>query len=330
MASASIPALHRLDYEAAARDQGAWKSFQAAALAAMDQDGAVIVENALTRESCDAIVAEMRPFLDATAMGNEAFTGAKTRRTGALAARSPSSHEALTHPVLKYLCDEILGAQCLTGGKVNLAYDAAAVAVAPLPNKKDDADRRPRFPWQLHLTQIIDIGPGERPQSVHRDRWAFLYDFNQGSEIEISTMWALTDFTEENGATRVVPGSHRWDERSLKSAIPMEETTFAAMPKGSVLIYTGSTFHGGGQNRTTERRVGLNVDYNLAFLRQEENQYLSAPPHVAKTFPKDLQRLLGYSLAGGGLGYFADVLSPSAALRGFDVTTPASTARSKL
>merc|ERR1712224_413481 len=90
----------------------------------------------------------------------------------------------------------------------------------------------------------------------------------------------------------------------MTKAVLYEDTTFAAMPKGSVLIYTGSTFHAGGRNQTSERRVGLNVDYNLAFLRQEENQYLSAPPHIARGFPKDLQRLIGYSRAGAALGYF--------------------------
>ena len=315
-----VAPLQHFDFVSAASGADALTAFSEAVVAAIDKDGAAVVHNALTAFDCDTIVAEMRPFLDASAFGHESFSGARTKRTGALAARSSTSHKALAHPLLMRVCDAVLGAQCLSGDKVQLAYDAAGVAVAPLP-ASGRATSRPRYPWQLHLTQIIDIGPGEKAQSIHRDRWAFLHNF-QGTEVEISTMWALTEFSEANGATRIVPGSHRWDERALTSPISVDDTTCAAMPKGSLLIYTGSTFHGGGSNRTSERRVGLNVDYNLAFLRQEENQYLSAPPHIASKFPEELQRLLGYTQGGGALGYFADLLPPKLAFKGFDVTVP--------
>lgn len=311
-----IAPVQHFDFAAAAGDAKSLEAFHAAVLAAMDKDGAAIVENALTSSDCDAIVTEMRPFLDATAPGHE-FTGFNTKRTGAVAARSPSSHKVLTHPAVLQVCDSVLGEQRLGGNKVKFSYDVASVAAPTGPQDKS----RPKYPWQLHLTQIIDIGPGEKGQSIHRDKWAFLYDF-QGSEPEISTMWALTDFTEANGATRVIPGSHLWDERELKRKLTIEDTTFAAMPKGSVLLYTGSTFHAGGANQTSERRVGLNVDYNLGFLRQEENQYLSNPPHLARNYSKELQRLVGYSRAGGALGYYADTQAPSLALTGFDVSVP--------
>merc|ERR1712146_494439 len=102
------------------------------------------------------------------------------------------------------------------GDNVQLAHDVGNVAVAP--NPRDRKGPRPRYPWQLHLTQIIDIGPGQKVQPIHRDRWAFLHHFD-GCQVEISTIWALNEFTEANGATRVVPGSHCWNECDLKAPL---------------------------------------------------------------------------------------------------------------
>jgi len=204
-------------------------------------------------------------------------------------------------------CGAVLGEQRITGNEVQLAYDSAGVAVSQVAADRDGP--RPRYPWQLHLTQIIEIGGGESSQSIHRDRWAFLHRF-EGVEPEVSTIWALCDFSEANGATRVIPGSHRWQERSLTRALREEDTVPAEMPKGSVVIYLGSTFHSGGANKTGLARAGLNVDYNLAFLRQEENQYLSCPSEVARTLPKEIAKLIGYTQSGGALGYVADAQHP--------------------
>ena len=103
--------------------------------------------------------------------------------------------------------------------------------------------------YQLHLTQVIEIGPGEPAQLVHRDQWAFdFFPFPAGFEVECHTMWAMNDFTEENGATRVIPGSHHWDDKLRPD---VDETVPAEMPKGSVLLYLGSLYHGGGANRST-------------------------------------------------------------------------------
>ena len=145
------------------------------AIEALDSDGAVIITHALSGCECDDIVREMRPFIDATPFGKNEFAGSQTRRAGALAARSPASHKALAHPAVLGCCQAVLGEQRLAGHRVQLAYDSAGVAVSQ--TKADRAASRPRYPWQLHLTQIIDIGPDETPQSIHRDRWAFLHDF---------------------------------------------------------------------------------------------------------------------------------------------------------
>ena len=111
-------------------------------------------------------------------------------------------------------------------------------------------------------------------------------------------MWALTDFTEENGATRVVPGSQAWDwDRSLEgvASIPAE------MELGSVLFYTGSVVHGGGANRSDAPRVGMNITYLLDWLRQEENQYLSCPPEVACELDLPISFHIGSGNMEGGL-----------------------------
>ena len=128
-------------------------------------------------------------------------------------------------------------------------------------------------------------------------------------------MWALTDFTEASGATRVVPGSQAWDwARSLEGvdSIPAE------MPAGSVLLYSGSIVHGGGANRAGVPRAGMSITYLLSWLRQEENQHLSCPPEVARTLSSEIQGLLGYTIGNGSLGYF----SPSRPAQGHPDTLP--------
>lgn len=153
---------------------------------------------------------------------------------------------------------------------------------------------------QLHLTQIIRIGPGETAQLIHRDRWAW------GSHLahvepQFNTIWAITDFNSENGATQVVPGSTQWPD-DVK--IEPEQITQAEMRAGSVLMYSGSVFHGGGENRSDTDRIGINITYTLGWLRQEENQYLTCPPEIAKDLERPLQELIGYSMGQYALGYY--------------------------
>src|SRR5262249_39749801 len=140
-------------------------------------------------------------------------------------------------------------------------------------------------------------------------------------EPQFNTLWALTDFTRDNGATRVIPGSHRWPVGREPRA---DEATQAVMSRGSVLIYSGTVVHSGGENRSTGARPGMNTTYCLSWLRQEENQFLSCPPEIARTLDFDLQELLGYTMANYALGYYSspqplevdlpDTLPPEAAL----------------
>ena len=174
--------------------------------------------------------------------------------------------------------------------------------------------------YQLHLTQVIDIGPEEPAQPVHRDQWAFdFFEFPAGFEVECHTMWALSEFTEENGATRVIPGSHTWADRLRPDTA---DTIAAEMPRGSVLLYVGSLYHGGGANRSDAPRRGINVGYTLSWLRQEENQYLACPPEVARELAPELARLVGYQRGAYALGYFGDLRDPMEALHGYDDRPP--------
>jgi ectoine hydroxylase-related dioxygenase (phytanoyl-CoA dioxygenase family) len=163
---------------------------------------------------------------------------------------------------------------------------------------------------------MIAVGPDEPAQPVHRDQWAFdFFPFPQGYEVQCNTIWAMTDFTESNGATRLVPGSHRAAD---KLEFAPGDTVPAEMPAGSVLFYTGALYHGAGANRSGDVRHGLNITYNVSWLRQEENQYLAVPPEIARTLPEPLLRLMGYARGAYALGYVGDLRDPLDVLLGRD------------
>jgi ectoine hydroxylase-related dioxygenase (phytanoyl-CoA dioxygenase family) len=249
--------------------------------AILRRDGAVIVDDLADESTIDAIADEMAPHIEATPYGSDAFAGRATKRTGALVARSATGRRLVQHP---------------------LVLDAAARLL----------DKATTF--QLHLTQTIAIGPGSPAQAIHRDEWAFdFYAFPADYHVQCNTIWAMTDFTERNGATRIVVGSQDWP---VALDHGLDETEPAEMTKGSCLLYTGKVYHGGGANDSDHTRVGLNITYNVGWLRQEENQYLSVPRDVAAGLPEELQRLIGYRIGSYALGYIDDVRDPIEALHG--------------
>ena len=146
----------------------------------------------------------------------------------------------------------------------------------------------------------IAIGPGERAQPIHADDQVIPLG-RPHIPIICNTMWAITDFTEENGATRLIPGSHLRD--AAPNPLEYYDTIAAEMTKGSVLVWVGSLWHGGGANRTDTRRVGIAMNYCAGFVRQQENQQLGIPPQMVKTFPRRLQELVGYSVYNGLIGH---------------------------
>ena len=243
-------------------------------MAVLDRDGALILDDMLTPAEIDALSAEIRPYVDATEPGRDGFSGHKTTRTGALIARSPLSRKAVLDRRIRAICDAVLKPNCQR--------------------------------YQLHLTQLIRIMPGQEAQPIHRDRWAWGKHL-KGVEPQLNTIWALTDFTEPNGATQVVPGSITWPDDRIAEP---HEIGRAVMRRGSVLIYTGTVFHSGGANVGDTDRCGLNITYALGWLRQEENQYLSCPPEIARTLEPELQALIGYAMGSYALGYYTPPLPP--------------------
>jgi ectoine hydroxylase-related dioxygenase (phytanoyl-CoA dioxygenase family) len=242
--------------------------------ALLARDGALILDDALSAAEVDALTAELRPYVEATTPGRDIFSGFSTTRTGALVARSPLCRDLVQDPRILALCDQFLLPACQR--------------------------------YQLHLTQLIRIMPGQPAQAIHRDRWAWGKHLKT-VEPQLNTIWALTDFTRENGATQVVPGSVGWPDDRVAQP---HEIGRAEMKRGSVLIYSGSVFHGGGANESGADRWGLNITYCLGWLRQEENQYLACPPAIARTLPAELQALLGYAMGSYALGYYSPPLPP--------------------
>lgn len=238
---------------------------------ALKEHGAVIIEKLVGDDLLNQIESECRPFIEATPRGQDGFSGYNTTRTGALVSRSAGCRELIMNPLI---------------------LETARGWLGPFAEK-----------IQLNLSQIIRILPGQEAQPLHRDRWAWGTMVPNSVELECNTMWALNDFTAAKGGTCVVPGSHLWPDDRLPTP---EEAVQAEMPAGSVLVYTGTVFHGGGPNTTEDaERLGFNVDYVVGWLRQEENQYLTCPPEVAKTLDPELTDLLGYTMGNYVLGYFS-------------------------
>lgn len=229
------------------------------AASALREHGCVIIDEILPKDTMDRLDSELEPLIEATAFGAIPELGLRTRRTGALIARSPTVREVVMNDLVLGIAKDIL---------------ARASAV------------------QLNLTEVISLSPGAQAQFIHRDE--LLYDafpFPNDYEIYCNTLWALTESTEEMGATRVVPGSHKLgpDEKFGPG-----DTVPAEMARGSVLVFSGKLYHGGGENRSDRQRRLIDLGYAVSWVRQEENQYLSCPSEIARTLPEDLLRLMGY------------------------------------
>lgn len=249
--------------------------------AAVAEQGCAVIDRLATAETMRSALGELAPWLEATPCGPDEFSGFHTRRTGGLIGRSATCRELVLHPTVRGVVGRVL---------------AHATS------------------YQVHLTQVIAIGPGNPAQPLHRDQWAFdFFPFPPGYEVQCNTIWAMNDFTEENGATRVVPASNKLADRL---ELGHDRSEPAEMKTGSVLLYTGSLYHGGGANRSQGVRYGLNLTYALSWLRQEENQYLSVSQEVARTLPDDLLRLMGYQRGAYALGYVDDLRDPLEVLKG--------------
>ncbi len=264
-------------------------------LAALDQlrsHGYLILEHLALPASIARINLELASWFNATPRCEGDFHGWQTTRINAVLFKSPSSHELLLHPTITALMDEILGPHC-------------------------DG-------YQLNLAQAIRLHPGERQQIPHRDDE--MWPCPKHTEFMVNVMWALSDFTEDNGATLLWPRSQH---RAMPREADPREAIRAAMPAGSALIYLGSVTHCGGTNRSTEPRTGLVFSYSLGWLRTYENASLAYPPDIARSFSPPVRDLIGYRLHRPNLGHYEGqdpsiaLESPSRTLATTDALPPA-------
>jgi ectoine hydroxylase-related dioxygenase (phytanoyl-CoA dioxygenase family) len=249
-----------------------------AVIAALDEAGGVVVEGVLSPDTLAAFNRELDPLVAAADParkhmnpGLDFFFGPRTRHVTSVAAKSPVFvRELLCHPLFCAVCDAVLKPSC---GR-----------------------------YQLNLAHVLDRGPGAEAQILHRDELVWSFVPKPHPELQVATIVALEDFTKENGATRLVPGSHRWPK---DRAATEDEVADAEMPAGSAVIYLGSTIHGGGANTTADRsRRGMHMSYVLGWLRTEENNTLGTPPDVARTLPREAQEMLGYAVHFDALGAY--------------------------
>jgi ectoine hydroxylase-related dioxygenase (phytanoyl-CoA dioxygenase family) len=255
----------------------------ATVLAALDADGAVIIHRLLDDATVAALQSELAPALALRPPGSESddpewelFHGSRTRRVTGLVNWSPTFVDLIQHPLLTAWADR---------------------ALLPLCGS-----------YSLNSGQLMVVGPGEDDQYLHRDQsgWPFFNDLGpDGPDVVVNAMFALSPFTVENGATRVVPGSHRATE---EDAYDPSAAVAAEMAAGSVLLFDGKTVHGAGANRTSSPRHGLHVSYVLGWLRTSENHQIAVPDHVVRRLPRPVRKLLGFeqydpaATGGGRLG----------------------------
>jgi len=253
------------------------------------RDGAVIIEGLLPLDVVDRVNEEVEAAVAAADPDEplfnpimQAFHGPFTKQVAGVPGISRTfATEVMCHPVLLALCDRVLLPSCAS--------------------------------YQLNLGHLLQRGPGSDEQWLHRDEAVWSDVPHPHPELQLASVIAFVDFTRDNGATRVVPGSHRWPDRDLLPAQQMaasrpepEQIAYAEMPAGSAVMYSGGTIHGGGGNTTDVERRGAHLSYCLGWLRTEENNYLSTPPEVAAMLPRRAQELLGYAMhdsLGRGGGY---------------------------
>jgi ectoine hydroxylase-related dioxygenase (phytanoyl-CoA dioxygenase family) len=257
--------------------------------AALRADGAVIVHDLLSPDVVKAINTEVDPFVEAADPDMRhlnpgvQFFHAQTRHVSGLAGKSRTfATEVMIHPLLMSLCDTILGPSCAR--------------------------------YQLNLAHLLERLPGATDQFWHQDELVWNLVPEPKPELQLASVIALVDFTADNGATRVFPGSHHW----ATGRYPADESpAVAVMPAGSAILYLGSTFHGGGAHSGTQPRRGVHLSYTLGWLRTEENNYLAVPPEIACELPRECQEVLGYAVhdaieRGGGYLGMLDMRDPIA------------------
>lgn len=230
---------------------------------ALERDGFAIVERYLPPDDVEAKKRDLARVLAKIPTGRNNFEGFSTQRIYALFAKTRAFDGQATDPLLLGVLERVLGPDL-----------------------------------QLSAPVGINIGPDESPQNLHRDDGVYPIP-RPHRELVVNTMWALDDFTEENGATTLIPGSHHWTDERPDESTPVVR---AVMPAGSVMFFVGSILHAGGANHTDRPRLGVILEYCAGWLRPQENHVLAVPKEIVRTLPERLQELLGYNVVGSLLG----------------------------
>ena len=237
----------------------------------LERDGMAIIRDIASPEIIDRLLADIEPALAEQEPGSGEFFGYRAKRVGGIVGRSRVFADLIVDPLLLGLADAILLPNCET--------------------------------YQIQLSGVLQVWKGGKPQPLHRDTVGYdpYLTLRPGTpEIVLSMIWAVSDFTAENGATRLVRGSHLWEpERKATDA----DIVQAAMPKGSVAVWLGAVLHGMAVNYTDAPRTGMVSGYSVGWLRQEENQYVICPPDAAAALPEKVQQLIGYKAHSPRLGW---------------------------
>jgi Phytanoyl-CoA dioxygenase (PhyH) len=232
--------------------------------ASLDEHGYALVEGVLSPDDVEVRRSALADLLKATPTGRNSFEGFHTQRVYAVFAKTRAFDDVAVHPLMLGALDHALGEH-----------------------------------YQLSAPVGLQIGPGEKAQILHRDEDIYPLP-RPHAAVVVNSMWALCDFNEANGATRLIPGSHRWDPDRRPDE---REVMHAAMPAGSMLVYLGGLVHGGGANTTDAPRPGLLLEYVVSWLRPQETQLVAVPPEIVRDLPERLQELLGYNVYPPFLGY---------------------------
>jgi ectoine hydroxylase-related dioxygenase (phytanoyl-CoA dioxygenase family) len=230
----------------------------------LTDDGYVVVTGMMEAADLRAARADLGRVLQTTKTGRNFFEGFDTQRVYALFAKTRMFDQAAVDPLLLGVLDQVLGH------------------------------------YQLSAPVGICIGPGEKAQILHRDDSIYPVP-DPHPPLVVNTMWPLDEFTAENGATRFIPGSHRWEPG--RQPTPDDPVETAVMSPGSVMFYLGSLWHGGGANQTGTSRLGVILEYCSGWLRQQENHCLAVPRDTVRELPERLQELLGYNIYPPFVGY---------------------------
>jgi ectoine hydroxylase-related dioxygenase (phytanoyl-CoA dioxygenase family) len=236
-------------------------------VAEVADQGYTIVENAIDLEHIDALAADLDRLESELGVSpaTNSFEGSSTWRIYNLLVHGDLYERIPVHPNVLPIVEGVLDYGCLISSLSSIA-----------------------------------IGPGETPQPIHADDQLIPLPKPHPPTV-CNTMWALTDFTEDNGATRIIPGSHLLDHSPNYGE--HYDSIAAEMPKGSVLVWHGSLWHGGGENTTDARRVGIAMNYCAGYIRQQENQQLGIPLDIARQFSPRLRELVGYGIYNGLIGH---------------------------